>query len=113
MVTIMKAKLSAVVGTVSAVFLAFSIGASPAAAQECASAIQGAKAEWHTLSSGNRRIAPGMQIVTSDGRRLSGATINYAGILLDQAAFRCADPEPAKAMAYLTEAESLLHPAAR
>jgi hypothetical protein len=110
----MKTRLHVAVGASAAMLLVLACGgAHPAAAQDCAGAVQAAKAEWHALSSGNRRIAPSMQIVTSDGRRLSGATINYAGTLLDQAAFTCADPEPVKAMAYLSQAESLLHPTAR
>jgi hypothetical protein len=109
----MRMKSYAAICAASAALLALSVGGTPAAAQDCNSAVQVAKAEWHALSSGNRRIAPSMQVVTSDGRRLSGASINFAGVLLDRAAFTCADPEPAKAMAYLAEAESLLHPAAR
>lgn len=109
----MKAKLSTAIYSLPAMLLALSLSGNPATAQDCTTAVQAAQSEWHALSSGNRRIAPSMQIVTSDGRRLSGATINYAGVLLDRAAFTCADPEPAKAMAYLAEVNGLLHPAVR
>lgn len=83
----------------------------PAAAQDCGSAVAATKAEWQSLTQGNHHIAPSMIIATSDGRRLTGSELNYAWTLIDRANFTCTDPEPAKAMAYISEVQALLHPA--
>jgi hypothetical protein len=94
-----------------AMVVAFSLSGGPAAAQDCGTAVAATKAEWQSLAQGNHRIPPGMIITTSDGRRLSGSQLNYAWALIERADFTCIDPEPAKAMAYLSKVHALLHPA--
>jgi hypothetical protein len=102
-----------------------------AAAQPCGDAIQATKAEWLLLTHGNH-IAPSQPIITSDGRHLTGVLLNYVGVLVYRAERACAaagiveagssspplaaDPPHtpgAEAIAYVQEAEALLHPPAR
>jgi hypothetical protein len=119
----------AVLATAGAVSLAL---AGAAAAQPCAEAVEATKAEWLFLTHGNH-LAPSQPVITSDGRHLTGVLLNYVGALVDRAERACAaagnevsgssapapvaasasPPQSEAALAYVREAEGLLHPAPR
>ena len=109
----MKRDVSTVLCSALGLLLGLSLFCGTAAAQDCGAAVTATKAEWRVLTSGNHRIAPSMIIATSDGRRLTGSQLNYAWALIDSAQFACADPEPAKAMAYISQVQALLQPPVR
>ena len=105
----MRTKLSVVVA-VSLVALAAPDG-QRAMAQGCGTAVATAKQQWWALTQGNHRIPPTMRINTGDGRRLSGAQLNYAWVRVDRANTACGAAQGAAASLYLRDFDLLLRPA--
>jgi|HubBroStandDraft_6_1064221.scaffolds.fasta_scaffold1671300_1 hypothetical protein len=82
------------------------------AAESCNAAVQAAKADWWSLTHGNR-FAPPQLVITSDGRRLTGIQLNYARVVIGRAESACEAAQSAASLAYVGEVQALLHPAAR
>jgi hypothetical protein len=83
-----------------------------AAAESCSAAVQAAKAEWRSVSHG-AHVAPAQQILTSDGRRLTGSAINYAFFLISRAERACEAAQIDVSIGYVREARALFHPPPR
>jgi hypothetical protein len=84
-------------------------GGAAAADEPCGAAVQTARAEWQSLS-GGRLVAPAQQVLTADGRRLTGSAINYGHALISQADSACLAGRGDAAMASLREVQGIFHP---
>ena len=92
------------------VLFCLSLGPGTAAAQSCRDAITAEKAEWRSLTKGNRSVPPAMRIVTSDGRHLTGSQLNYAWVLIDRAETACSNFGEAAASVHIRAYQALIHP---
>jgi hypothetical protein len=108
----MRVKTSFVRGAIVASVVALGLSAGAAYAQNSSAAIAAAQADWRALSHGIN-VAAAQPIVTNDGRHLTGSQVNYARVLINQAETADDAGRPAAALAYIDEAERLLHPAPR
>jgi len=83
------------------------------AAENCTAAVASAKDLWRALSHGMSHVAPSQTIVTSDGRRLSGSSLNYGWVLISRAEDACQASNVSQSLELVRQVETLFHPAPR